>query len=192
MAVRTIEAVTIWDHSPLNADNYMRDMIEDHDLDIQIADSVQAAVEQADIIISVTAIQHPLIKADWLKQGVHITAMASPAIRELHTDVLQRADVIIVDSLEQATTQGEIYHALKNDTITAEDIQGELGSLVIGKIPGRTRPDQITVADLTGLDSQDTVLATLALEKALFFGLGQRIEVGLGQKGLNLIAESLL
>jgi ornithine cyclodeaminase/alanine dehydrogenase-like protein (mu-crystallin family) len=50
--------------------------------------------------------------------------------------------------------------------------------LVIGQIPGRTQSDQITVADLTGLDTQDTVVATLALEKALFLDLGQRLANG--------------
>jgi ornithine cyclodeaminase len=48
--------------------------------------------------------------------------------------------------------------------------------LIIGKIPGRTHPDQISLADLTGLDVQDTALATLALEKARFLGLGQQVE----------------
>jgi ornithine cyclodeaminase len=51
-----------------------------------------------------------------------------------------------------------------------------LGALFLGQIPGRTHPDQITVADLTGLDVQESAVATLALEKAHFLGLGQRAE----------------
>jgi ornithine cyclodeaminase/alanine dehydrogenase-like protein (mu-crystallin family) len=61
--------------------------------------------------------------------------------------------------------------------------------LIANKIPGRTHPNQITVADLTGLDSQDAVVATLAMEKALFLGLGQRVEVGIAQQGADTRAE---
>jgi ornithine cyclodeaminase len=57
-------------------------------------------------------------------------------------------------------------------------VQGNLGQLITGQIPGRTGPTQITLADLTGLDTQDTVVATLALDKALFLDLGQRVADG--------------
>jgi ornithine cyclodeaminase len=194
MTVRDISFVLIWDRSPLNADNYVHQMMEDHDLNIQIAPSLKAAIQQADLVITATASQRPFLKARWLKPGVHITAVGSNTAtkQELYPDVLQRANVVIVDSLEQSAIQGEVYHALNSRALNQNDIQGELGSLIIGKIPGRIHKDQITVADLTGLDSQDTALATLAMEKALFFGLGQRVELGLGQKGLNSSVESSL
>jgi ornithine cyclodeaminase len=193
MAVRNIKSVLIWDYLPYHADDYLHRLSEDHDLYLEIAPSVEVAIQQADIVITTTASQTPLIQAEWLKTGVHITTVGShPAPkRELYPEVLQRADIIIVDSLEQSTAQGEIHEALKRNLIGRENIRGELGSLVAGKIAGRTHPDQITVADLVGLDSQDTALATLAMDKALFLGLGQRIEIGLGQKGLNSEVESL-
>lgn len=192
MVVRTIKEVIVWDRLPLHADNYARRMVEDHDLNIQIAPSVEAAVQNADIIITATASQQPLISADWLKPGVHITAVGSntPLKQELQLDVLQRADVIIVDNFDQCIQYGEIHHGLQANAISRKDVQGELSSLVVGKIKGRTDPGQITLADLTGVDSQDAVLATLAMEKALFFGLGQRMEVGLGQGGPPFLAES--
>jgi ornithine cyclodeaminase len=193
LAVRDITSVLIWDYSPHRADDYIQRMIEDQDLYLEIAPSVEAAVRGADIIVTTTANKTPLIQAAWLKAGVHITAVGdnTSVKQDLYPDVLQRADVIIVDSLAQCATQGEVHHALRDNLISREDIRGELGSLIAGKIAGRTQPDQITVADLSGLDSQDTALATLAMEKALFLGLGQRIEIGLGQKGLSARAGNL-
>lgn len=190
MAVRQFSEVWVWDRSPLNADNYARRLVEDHDLNIQIASSVEEAVQQADIIITATASEQPLLRAKWLKSGAHITAVGSntPTKQELHLDVLTRADVIIVDNFERCAISGEIHHGLESGTLSRQDIQGELSHLIVNKISGRTHPDQITLADLTGLDSQDAMVATLALEKALFYGLGQRIEVGLGQRGLDTIA----
>lgn len=194
MAVRNFSRVWVWDRIPLHADNYARRLVEDHDLNIQIAPSVQAAVQQADIIITATASEQPLLRAAWLKPGAHITAVGSntPAKQELDIDVLQRADVIVVDNFEQCALSGEIHHGLKTDAISREKIQGELSHLIVGKIAGRTGPNQITLADLTGLDSQDAMVATLAMEKALFYGLGQRIEVGLGQRGPHSITTQIL
>lgn len=180
-AVRKVGLVSVWGRSPMHVDSYARRLVEDHDLNIEIAPSLEAAVREADLIITATASEEPLIKADWLKPGVHITAVGSnhPHKQELYADVLQRADVIIADKLEQCVACGEIRHALSAGVISLDKVQGELGQLIMGRISGRTQPNQITLADLTGLEVQDTTLATLALEKALFLGLGQRVEMQL-------------
>ena len=180
LQVRHVKAVSVWADSPISADSYARTMVEDHDVDIKIATSIEGAVRLADLIITTSYSRQSLIKADWLKPGVHVTAVGHTghAQQKLHLDVLERADVIVADSYDQCATVGEIHNGLEAGVITQEDVQGELDELVIGQIPGRTQSDQITVADLTGLDTQDTVVATLALEKALFLDLGQRLANG--------------
>jgi len=177
LSVRKVRKVSIWGRSLMNVDTYARRLMEEHDLDIEIAPSVQAAIESADLIITATSSEQPLIEAEWLKPGVHITAIGSNSStkQELHPEVLRRADVIIADKLSQCAEIGEIHHGLVAGTITMANVQGELSDLVAGKIPGRTSPEQITVADLTGRSVQDSVMAILALEKALFLGLGQRL-----------------
>lgn len=178
MMDQQIGLVSVWGRSPMHVDSYARRMVEDHDLNIEIAPSPEAAVRSADLIITATSSQQPLLKAAWLKPGVHINAVGSnsPGKQELDVDILQRADVIIADKLDQCMATGEIHHGLAAGVITPQQIQGELGDLIKGKIPGRTHPDQITLADLTGVEVQDTVIATLAMEKALFLGLGLRVE----------------
>lgn len=178
MTDRPIGLVSVWGRSPLHVDSYARRMVEDHDLNIEISPSAEAAVRSADLIITATSSRQPLLKAGWLKPGVHINAVGSnhPHKQELAVDVLQQAQVIIADKLDQCMAAGEIHHALTAGVIAPQQVQGELGALIRGKIPGRTHPDQITVADLTGVEIQDTVIATLAMEKALFLGLGQRVE----------------
>lgn len=185
---RSVERVIVWSPLPHETDGFARRLVEDHDVNVEIAPSTEAAVAETDIIITAIHSPHPILRAEWLKPGVHITAIgggnATPD-HQLHPDVLARADVIVVDSLEHCTDYGEVQHAIASGSITAAKIQGELGSLIQGKLTGRTRSDQITVADLAGLDWQDTVIATLALDKALFLGLGQRLESGLEQTHLR-------
>lgn len=176
MAIRQVGSVSVWDRSPEQADSYARLLVEDHDLDMEIAPSIEAAASQADLIITATASRKPLLRAEWLKPGVHITAVGSdePGKQELYPEVLQQADIIVVDSYEQCAVAGELCHALAAGLITRADVRGELADLVTGQTAGRTRSDEITVADLTGLDLHDAAIASLAVEKALFLGLGQR------------------
>jgi ornithine cyclodeaminase/alanine dehydrogenase-like protein (mu-crystallin family) len=178
LSVRSPALVQVWGRSLERVDSYVRRVVEDHDLNMEIAPSLEAAIRQADLVITATSSQSPLIQADWLKPGVHLTAVGSdsPVKQELEPAVFQRADVIIVDQLEQCAAMGELHHALAAGVITPAQVQGEMGALMIGQIPGRTHPHQITLADLTGLDVQDAAVATLALEKALFLELGQRVE----------------
>ncbi len=60
--------------------------------------------------------------------------------------------------------------------ISADDVTGELGDLIIGRVPGRTDETQITVCDLTGVGVQDAAIASLVLEKAKAMGLGSPLE----------------
>jgi ornithine cyclodeaminase len=178
LAVRQPKLVHVWGRSPKQVDSYVRRVVEDHDLNMEIAPSLEESIRQADLIITATASPAPLIQADWLKPGVHLTAVGSnnPAKQELDVAIFQKADVIIVDRLEQCAAAGELHHALTAGVITPAQVQGQLGALITGQLPGRTQLDQITLADLTGLDAQDATVAILALEKAHFLGLGQRVE----------------
>ena len=135
-----------------------------------------------------------MLNANWFKPGVHITAVGShrPTLPKLRPNVFQQADLIVVDDLAQCNVFGEVQHGLAANTINMENIHGELGNLVHGTISGRTDANQITLADLIGLDAMDTVVITLVLEKALFFGLGQRIEIGLGQERIGQQIQTLL
>lgn len=177
MLVKQVEAVSIWGRSPAHLFDYAQRVLEEYNVALQIASSAEEAVRSADLVVTATASETPLIQAEWLKPGVHITAVGAnaPNKQELHPDVFKRADVIVADKLTRCKEVGELLHAIRSGAITDEQIAGELGDLIIRKISGRTQTDQITVADLTGRNVQDSAIAILALEKALFLGLGHRL-----------------
>src|SRR6202011_4463559 len=117
-----------------------------------VTESVQEAVEDADIVITVTTSREPLLRAAWLKPGVTVIAVGSdaPDKQELDVDVLARADKIVADSIAQCLRLGEIHHAVERGAITKEKIYAELGEITAGPKPGRTSEDEIIVCDLTG------------------------------------------
>jgi ornithine cyclodeaminase/alanine dehydrogenase-like protein (mu-crystallin family) len=133
-----------------------------------VTESVQEAVEDADLVITVTASRKPLVRAAWLKPGVTVIAVGSdaPDKQELDVDVLGRADKIVADSIAQCMRLGEIRHAVEQRAMTKEKIYAELGEITAALKPGRTSEDEIIVCDLTGVGVQDVAAASLVLERA--------------------------
>lgn len=133
----------------------------------RVCQSVEEAVRDADIVITTTPSTSPLVRAEWLAPGVHVTAVGSdePTKQELHPDVLGRANVIAVDDVGQASRSGELHHALAAGSADEKRVV-TLGQLLEHAREGRTRPEDITVADLTGVGVQDAAIAALAVREA--------------------------
>lgn len=138
-------------------------------------DSVYDAVRHAGLIVTATASTEPILHADWLDDGQHITAMGSDAEHknELDPSVLARADVLVCDSRSQSARLGELRAAISAGTLPADAEVTELGQIAAGLAKGRNGNGEITVCDLTGTGAQDTAIASLAFERAVEKGLGE-------------------
>ena len=86
--------------------------------------------------------------------------------------IITGAGLYVADSLRQTRRLGELHHAIEAGLVAADTIFPELGEIVAGRKTGRTGPEQITVADLTGTGIQDTAIATLAAARAAATGAG--------------------
>lgn len=142
-----------------------------------VADSVEQAVSQADIVITVTASHTPLVRAEWLAPGSTVIAVGSdgPDKQELDVGVLARAHLIVADSLPQCLRLGEIHHAVEQSAIKREKVGAELGEIAAGLKPGRNNDQELIVCDLTGVGVQDVAAASLVMERALAAGAGERL-----------------
>lgn len=111
---------------------------------------------KCNLIVTATPSKEALISAGHIRPGTHITAMGSdtPEKNELDPQILANAGAVVADSLEQCRLRGEIFRALSAGAIK-EGKAVELGNVISGKSPGRTSPEQVTVADLTGVAVQD-------------------------------------
>jgi ectoine utilization protein EutC len=173
--VRPIERAMVWARSGDKAEAFAEEMGEHLGIEVVAVASVERLVLEADVVVTATPAQDPLIVADWLHRGLHITAIGAdaPAKSELHPEVLARADLVVCDRRSQCAVQGELHHALEAGIEVASV---DLGEITGGARAGRTGDDQITVADLTGTGVQDTAIALLAFERARAAGLGRAIE----------------
>lgn len=175
--VRDLETVTVWGRDPDKAKACVRDLSRAVSAEVRVADSIAGALREADIAVTTTPSRAPLITADMLHPGLHITAMGSDAEHknELHPAVIAEADLFVCDKHEQSARLGELHHAVGAGTVPEDMPVVELGEVVSGKHKGRPNADSVTVCDLTGTGVQDTAIATHALTVCEENGFGARI-----------------
>ena len=158
--------IIVWGRHQDGLDTYKRDMQK---LGYTVQTTLDAAevTEECRLIITATPSEIPLIDVKQIRPGTHITAMGSDTHlkQELDPKILQIADVVVADSIEQCLSRGEISKALQAGLVRKEDLI-ELGDVIAGRQPGRTSDEQITVADLTGVAVQDIQIAK-AVHQAL-------------------------
>jgi alanine dehydrogenase len=141
---------------------------------VQVADSFEAAVREADVVCACTDAASPVLKRSWLASGTHVTSVgASRGGPELDAGTV-RAGVLAVES----RVAFEPYPA------GAHELQGldpseavELGELVAGTRPGRTSNEQITVYKSMGHAAEDAAAARLVYERALAERAGTEVDL---------------
>jgi len=163
--VREFREIVAWSPTPAHLDAYCAEM-RAAGFDARAASSPRDVCVDADVLITTTPSREPFVLAEWLRPGQHVTALGSdsPGKQELEAACLARADLLVVDRVTQCAAFGELRHALDAGLFRADRVHAELGEVVSGAKPGRTSPDQITIADLTGVGFQDTAIASMALE----------------------------
>ncbi len=172
--VRPIESAAIW--SPFSGEAAATASELQAWLGIPVAatDSLEEAIPAADIVVTTTPATEPIVRAEWLVAGQHVTAMGSdqPGKGELEPACLKRADIYIPDRQAQTALQGELHNAIDAGLISPDETFTELGDIVAGKAQGRTSGKQITIVDLTGMGIQDTAIANFAYDRAQVAGAG--------------------
>lgn len=176
--VRDFSKVLVYARSTNRAKKYAQDMSLELGVEVKVVDSAEVVVRNSDTVITTTPATEPIIKAEWLHPGLHITAMGSDAEhkQELEAKVLARADKLVCDKKEQCARLGELHHALNQRIVTDNSPIIELGQLTSKEVRGRENDEQITVCDLTGTGVQDTAIALFAYNEMVKRNAGWNVE----------------
>ena len=151
--------VVAWGRSEKNLEAY-RHVLEKEGFAVATTRDAAEVAAVCNLIVTATPAAEPLLFADQIRPGTHITAVGSdtPHKQELDPAILGKADLVVADSIPQCLERGEIAKALTAGTLQKTRII-ELGEIVSGRAQGRSTKDQITVADLTGVAVQDIQIA---------------------------------
>ncbi|WP_343561120.1 ornithine cyclodeaminase family protein [Kiloniella sp. b19] len=167
-AVRPIKTVAIWGRSPDKARNLITELEQQFPaLHFTVAEELEDAVSEADIISCATLSEVPLVHGDWLKPGQHLDLVGAyrPDMREADNQAILTSRVF-VDTREGATHEGgDVAIPLKEGVIGEGHILGDLFSLCRGEIRGRESSTDITLFKSVGHALEDLTAAKLVVER---------------------------
>ncbi len=163
--VRSLSSMKIFTRSETRG-SWIRDRLQDIEIDMQLT-SAEDAVRGSDIVVTVTPSKSPLVRDEWIEEGTHISAMGADDYgkHELDTAILKRAR-LFADYPQQSIVIGEFQTAYKDGLIKSADDICALGLVTLGKSPGRTSDNEITVFDSSGIAIQDLNVAGAIFEAA--------------------------
>ena len=156
--------VRVWCRRPEAATAYCSELAP-LGFEVRAEPTASEVAAQCQLIVCTTPSRTPLLQAQDVLPGTHITAVGSdtPGKQELAAELLGRADLVVVDSLSQCRVRGELAPALEAGVVETESVV-ELGAVLSGAAQGRLNDEQTTIADLTGVAVQDIQIAAAALE----------------------------
>jgi ornithine cyclodeaminase len=174
-AVRPLHRVRVWSRNREHASAFADEAGKQ--LKVVAVESAEDAVRGADIVTTVTASPEPILRRSWLKEGVHINAVgaSTPTAREIDTETVAAAR-LFVDRRESALNEaGEVLIPISEGAFTADHIQAELGDVIIGKDPGRSSADELTLFKSLGIAVEDVAAAAYVVLRARESGTGQTV-----------------
>ena len=140
--------------------------------------SAQEAVEGADVVVTATSSNDPVLRHEWLKDGAHVNVVGGrpPTMRELDVPTVA-ASAFYVDRRESAENEAFDYRdALESGAIGPDHIRGEIGEVLIGSAPGRESPEELTVFRSLGLAVEDLAAAEYVVRRARERGVGIEVD----------------
>jgi alanine dehydrogenase len=169
------DEIRVWSRTRKNAEHFAAATREEFGLAVGVAESVEAAVRDAQVICTVTASETPVLLGRWIARGAHINAVGAPRPdqRELDTEAVSRARLFVDSRAGALVEAGDIVGPIREGAISDTHIQAEIGEVFAGRHPGRTDPDQVTLFKSLGMAVEDVATARFAYERALLHKIGQ-------------------
>jgi ornithine cyclodeaminase/alanine dehydrogenase-like protein (mu-crystallin family) len=140
-------------------------------------ETAEQAVRGAQIVVTATNAKEPVISSEWVAPGTHINVMGSNQAnrREIPAELVHRADLIAVDSIEQARMEaGDLVMVLEEKDWSSPRIV-ELKDVVAAGASARRPPGQITLFKSIGLAVEDVIAAAFVYEQAQAQGIGSPV-----------------
>ncbi len=146
--------------------------------DVQIIGAetdIRRAIDGADIIVTATSAQAPLLKAAWVKPGAFYSHVGG---WEDEYAVAEACDKIVCDDWDTVKHRTQtLSRMFKDGKLADSDIHGNLIDIVGGEKPGRQSDEEIIYFNAVGLAYTDIGIAMAMYERALDAGMGQKLKM---------------
>jgi ornithine cyclodeaminase len=163
-----IERILVWGRTPANVDSYVEEIGAAYPgVELAAAETVEEVAREADILVTTTYSTQPLVKGDWLREGVLAIGMGADAVHKLELDPACLADMdrVIVDSRSQNVKMAEIGCGIRSGFFGADRIDAEIGELLLAGGAGRRSDEERIVCKLTGVAVQEIFVCEFLLKE---------------------------
>jgi alanine dehydrogenase len=176
--VLSLEKVYACDQDEALSIRFASELSEELHIEIVPVKELQRAVSESDVCVTCTPSRKPILMCGDVRPGAFIAAVGAdnPLKQELDPE-LMAGNKVVVDILEQCASIGDLHHAIEAKVMRKTDVYAELGSIIMGGIPGRTSSKETIIFDSTGTALQDVAAASIVYEKALGAGIGVRLNL---------------
>ncbi len=178
--VRAIREARVYSRNPERARAFCDAMARRLDIVLSPVPSVAAAVAGADVVNVITKASTPVLTGDLLEAGQHINAAGSNALsrRELDESAVRRAGRVVVDARGTARNEcGDVLPLVERGLLQWEALP-ELGEVIVGRAPGRSGADEITLYESHGMAIQDIYVGARILAAAREQNIGVDLPIG--------------
>ena len=154
--VRKLADIRVWSRSEAKRSAFAKEM------GARATKSAEEAVRGADIVVTATFSKEPVIEAAWVAPGAHVNAMGSNRAdrRELPSDLIARADLIAVDSVEQCKIES-------GDLLLAPVDWSDRRVVELAHVDGRPAGAPVTIFKSVGLGVEDVSAAAWVYEQLI-------------------------
>ena len=169
LSVRPIDRVMVWGRTLANAQAIVEQLAKENDaVRFEVADDLQAACGEADIIVSATGSHEPLVLGDWVRPGTHTDFIGNhhATKRECDTALVAKSKVYADSYVNCFKEAGEVLVPIDEGAISKDHVVGELMQMCSGAVALRESEDEITLFKSIGLALSDLVGAGCAYHAA--------------------------
>jgi alanine dehydrogenase len=176
-AVRNLTSVRVFSRDAERREQFANEMEDMLEISVIPVESAEAAVRNADIIVTATTAHKAIVEGAWIAAGTHINAIGAnfPQKRELDDASIARATRIAVDFIEEAKIEaGDLIQAFAADAARWNSVR-ELSQIIAGNFPGRENANEVTLFKSSGIAIWDVAAAGKVYELAVAQGRGTQI-----------------
>ncbi len=177
-AVRAVQSIRAAGRDPERLRAFCDEMGAAVGVAVTPVEHAEAAIRDADIVITATNAKEPVVRGEWLKPGAHLNVMGSnwATRREVDERAIERSDLIVIDSKEQGALEaGDLLFPIQRGLLSWDRVH-ELHEVVAGVLPGRQRAEQITLFKSLGLALEDIAVAAHVYTLARERGVGEELD----------------
>lgn len=170
--VRQLETVYLFDLDQSQAERLADDLSGELQIEVKATSDLAAAIGKSDICVTCTPSKKYYLNQSDIPPGMFIAAVGADNEEKQEIDPrLMATSKVVVDSLAQCASIGDLHHAIALGLMTEADVHAELGEVIAGQKPGRAAAEEIIVFDSTGTALQDVAAAAIVYEKAESVGI---------------------